>query len=345
MPLTSQQLDDKFERMCKNAHRDDNGCLLWDGFRDASGCGRIIFNKGRSYAHIVSYKMYHRLETIEKGMFVIHKVGCPAHCFEPTHLRLGTAADKGQHKVNCGTSLVGERNPRVKITAELAKSIYDNRSTSTLVTLALKHNTTVGIAYGILTGRIWNSVTGLPTKKRKPRYVDDAIGRIITEPKIQERLKSKFKQHTNIDADGCYLWSKQLDPNGYATVSIAGCGVSAHVAAWVLHHQQAVPDGLVVRHSCIQKYNCCNPDHLSIGTPKQNSDDQLRDGTRPYGENVATSKITEETALKIIQSKGLASRNDRSVKFNVSVGIISSIDRGETWKHLPREPPTKKIKL
>jgi len=48
-------------------------------------------------------------------------------------------------------------------------------------------------------------------------------------------------------------------------------------------HKGPIPHGLCVMHSCDNTL-CCNPNHLSLGTHKQNSDDMISKGrAKPFG--------------------------------------------------------------
>lgn len=73
---------------------------------------------------------------------------------------------------------------------------------------------------------------------------------------------------------------------------------------------------------------CYNPDHLKIGTAGENSLDRRLHGTM--------QGISEETAREIYELKGKMSRKDIAEKFDVSVGIVSSIHGKHTHKYLHR---------
>lgn len=98
---------------------------------------------------------------------------------------------------------------------------------------------------------------------------------------------------------------------------------------------------------CPQGLVCCHNDgdprnnrieNLRWDTPKANSDDALRHGTRAMGSQ-CNSKLTEEEVLEIRrlwaeggQAKDLASR------FSVSPRNIWAIVKGRSWKHVPLGP-------
>lgn len=54
--------------------------------------------------------------------------------------------------------------------------------------------------------------------------------------------------------------------------------ISAHRFSWEIHFGP-VPDGLLVLHRCNNKL-CVRPDHLYLGTQKDNVADAIRDGVR-----------------------------------------------------------------
>ena len=49
------------------------------------------------------------------------------------------------------------------------------------------------------------------------------------------------------------------------------------------HHKGDIPEGYQLNHKC--KNECCNPDHMYIGTSSQNALDSVRDGTHPMGKS------------------------------------------------------------
>ena len=80
-------------------------------------------------------------------------------------------------------------------------------------------------------------------------------------PKLDEEY---FKARSNVDANGCWIWKLSKINNGYG----ACFGLTAHKMAYI-SLVGPVPEGKVVRHSCISKL-CCNPKHLLVGTQVDN---------------------------------------------------------------------------
>ncbi len=75
-------------------------------------------------------------------------------------------------------------------------------------------------------------------------------------------------------SDGCWLWTKSLDSQGYGQIfSIPRRLHRAHRVSWLMH-RGPIPDGLFVCHTCDVR-NCVNPDHLWLGT----NDDNMRDAS------------------------------------------------------------------
>jgi hypothetical protein len=140
---------------------------------------------------------------------------------------------------------------------------------------------------------------------------------------------------------GCWEWTLSKSRGGYGKVSWYGKSMRAHRVAWMLENGKEIPPDKVVMHSCDNRL-CINPAHLSIGTPKQNSEDMVSKGRArggsPPGELASKSKLTEEdvVAMRFLRrSKGLS-----YAKLGRMFGIAAQNARlaclGITWFCVPK---------
>lgn len=144
---------------------------------------------------------------------------------------------------------------------------------------------------------------------------------------------------------GCLLWNGSK-VNGYGSISVCNNRYGVHILASLLRDGLKVapkgPDGnsLLVRHRCANPH-CCEESHLEWGTPKQNSEDRVRDGTSGVGENNPCAKLSSATASAVKNSwrpKGdpeYLTQVRRAEIFGVTRSVVKSIDQETTWRHIP----------
>ena len=79
---------------------------------------------------------------------------------------------------------------------------------------------------------------------------------------------------------GCWLWLASRYRCGYGQVSWKRKTTAAHRASYTAFVGE-IPSGMFVCHKCDTR-SCINPDHLFLGTAKDNSDDMIAKGRKAY---------------------------------------------------------------
>ena len=89
----------------------------------------------------------------------------------------------------------------------------------------------------------------------------------------QWSLQRRLAERSVLDPKtGCLLWTASRNRSGYGHLFWKGVPQLAHRAAWVARHGP-IPKGLYVCHKCDVR-PCINPDHLFLGTQKDNMIDK-----------------------------------------------------------------------
>ena len=165
------------------------------------------------------------------------------------------------------------------------------------------------------------------------RKYGDPNGGIKNQAPLEERFWRFVKK-----SDGCWAWTGNKSRLGYGRISIGPKSlgyVQAHRLSWEMHNKQKIPDGLVVMHMC-DNPECTKPEHLRVGTFKENTHDMISKGRRrtvaPTGEDNGKAILTEEQAREIKQSA--ESMASLARKFGVSPNCVRGVKIGRTWKHL-----------
>ena len=149
---------------------------------------------------------------------------------------------------------------------------------------------------------------------------------------VSERFEDKFSPEPN---SGCWLWTARCNPNGYGYLKVPpGRVKQAHRISFELY-RGPIPNGLSVLHKCDVR-SCVNPDHLFLGTQKDNIQDMDKKGRgcRPVlaGERNPGAKLTFKMVneIRALLSAGRR-RHEIASYYGVSSGAISHIKCGRTW--------------
>ena len=138
---------------------------------------------------------------------------------------------------------------------------------------------------------------------------------------------------------GCWLWLRPLCTSGYGIFrSVNGKQPKAHRWSYE-HHKGPIPDGMLVCHHCDNRL-CVNPDHLFLGTAKDNMQDAAnkdrkrwmpyRGGPMPIGEAHHKAKLTRLDAQVIYQST-LQGKTLSNI-YGVSRAVVSKIKVCDAWR-------------
>lgn len=165
---------------------------------------------------------------------------------------------------------------------------------------------------------------------------------------FDETFKRSLVQRTD-RSSGCWVWRGLPNKGGYVRTSLRGVCMYVHRASWVFHNGP-IPDGMLVCHKC-DNPPCCNPEHLFLGTHKDNANDaafkgRLMSGDKSWtrhnpeklrrGEAHHNAKLNKDLVLEIrsLYSSGEHGKRALARRFCLDKSTISSVVSGKTWRHV-----------
>lgn len=162
--------------------------------------------------------------------------------------------------------------------------------------------------------------------------------------RIGSRIDPAAMYHKRvIKQEGCWGWRGKTDRRGYPFFELRRNGGVAMYRAHRLSyeiHVGGIPENLSVLHHC-DNPPCTKPDHLFVGTARDNSNDKVLKDRQARGERLPQAKLTYGQVVDILNRLAVFPRQRGAMTaiaraFNVSVATISDIERGISWKHVPR---------
>lgn len=140
---------------------------------------------------------------------------------------------------------------------------------------------------------------------------------------LQDRFFARFVKLEN----GCWQWRAHTDLNGYGYLPGDLKHTRAHRFSYEFHIGK-IPEAMLICHKC-DNPGCVNPDHLFVGTSKDNAQDALQKGRAYVGEKNGMSKLTKENIKEILSSE--LNGVQLAQKFEVTRSTINRVRRREAW--------------
>ena len=136
----------------------------------------------------------------------------------------------------------------------------------------------------------------------------------------QDEISKHVNKFERVPMSGCWLWTASVDKHGYGMLWNGKTMDRAHRMFFASATGQDVT-GKNVLHDC-DNPSCVNPDHLHIGTQKQNLKERTIRGR-------SGKKIDQQTADAIRSSVG--TQRAIAKQFGVSQKQVWMIKKGFIW--------------
>jgi hypothetical protein len=169
-----------------------------------------------------------------------------------------------------------------------------------------------------------------------------SVNKVIQHGYLEKSI-DRFKKLIMINENSdCHEWTGSIQSNGYGRFNVFGRSMYAHRFS-ALMKIGILRSGMDVCHKCDNR-KCVNPDHLFIGTRKDNMRDAVSKGRHASGEKLSVSKrgdkshLSKLTAAEVLEIRSMKLKGvktkELSEKFNISSDNIRRIIRKDTWRYI-----------
>lgn len=163
----------------------------------------------------------------------------------------------------------------------------------------------------------------------------------------KDRNEIFWSRVNRLDDNACWEWIGYMNTNGYGEFTVNRVKLSPHRLSYEIAYGD-IPKGMFVCHHC-DNPKCCNPEHLFIGTSKDNMIDAARKGRTSRGDNHymrmfpekvmrheknGSHKLTEEQVSEIreMYDSGDVRLRPIAKKYDISHVQVSNIVNRRQWK-------------
>ena len=152
----------------------------------------------------------------------------------------------------------------------------------------------------------------------------------------EEDFLSWFTRNHTIDSNQCWIWNGGRNSAGYGCVGKDGRMLLVHRISLEKKIGRELDIKEDARHICPNAPNrkCYNPEHLQVGTHKQNMEDMIAHGRSQTGTRNHHSKLTEEDVVSIRAIRSMFLLSELAEMFSVDQALVSMVVNRKIWKHV-----------
>jgi len=157
----------------------------------------------------------------------------------------------------------------------------------------------------------------------------------ISYVRARRPLRERLMTRVITVESGCWEWTACRNNHGYGMLLGNGRSlVLAHRASYEIH-VGPIGNGIQVLHVC-DNPACVNPEHLRLGTTRDNMRDMVSKGRSTRGERCPYAKLTSDDVVAIRAAHGVK-RRELSRRYGVSETLVTLLRQGKRWTHIAEQ--------
>ena len=175
---------------------------------------------------------------------------------------------------------------------------------------------------------------------RLERWTAGCVTENCVNPECRMNDVQRLESRLSPQSDGCIYWMAARDNDGYGIGWLNGRQGRITRLLWEKQNGP-IPEGRQCLHTC-DVPQCCNMDHLFIGSVMDNMQDKIKKGRATYlrGEEASWSKLNDDLVRSIFRMRAdgvsIAEIHRRMIARGVELHpqSIANVYHGKTWSHV-----------